>query len=375
MPYWSWIARIGRGLCKLLHRCLLWTARICCGFCTFVHSLSSVGCCIGRVISLVACALRAGGIICVLSASTKRHRQMACYNNQGLHVSIFAYTHQLNDKFLASMHFPGDVVQQHAASTKVFTHLAWFMHIWKATPDKDMKYHTRRCTVFATSMSAIRGTITQGLCATGKWRRPMDSALSAHIGLEMSASGRKYLRRPIHTNMEYACLESGVALRLSISTKSCMHKSHHVLINLVTLFVERMHSLGDIGKWQKTSSKAHIINGLSASARRYRRSNRREYTQRFVCFGKRCLSMEGSITQGLHTSEMACAHKVSNFGHCNATSAKACTHWSWRVCIGRATIASSNVKQGHQRQVSFGNEMLSNGRQDKSLHVHIVWVT
>jgi len=53
----------------------------------------------------------------------------------------------------------------------------------------------------------------------------------------------------------------------------------------------------------------------------------------------------GDINQGLHASDMACAHLANNDGNRHTTSTKACTHKSWRV---RGAWASAAVACTHQ---------------------------
>ena len=42
----------------------------------------------------------------------------------------------------------------------------------------------------------------------------------------------------------------------------------------------------------------------------------------------------GGISEGLHASDVACAHLANDVGNRHGASAKACTHQSWRVRIG-----------------------------------------
>ena len=41
----------------------------------------------------------------------------------------------------------------------------------------------------------------------------------------------------------------------------------------------------------------------------------------------------GGISEGLHASDVACAHLANDVGNRHRESAKACTHKPWRVCI------------------------------------------
>lgn len=56
--------------------------------------------------------------------------------------------------------------------------------------------------------------------------------------------------------------------------------------------------------------------------------------------------MVGCINKRLHASNMTCVHLPRNIGQWNAASAEACTHRSWRVCIGLVIFASTNIDCG-----------------------------
>lgn len=159
------------------------------------------------------------------------------------------------------------------------------------------------------------------------------------------------------------------------SSTRCMHQKRHVHIEWVSLIVDCSHWPGYISQqqreldklfmhlmlfvniWKATSDNGmqhhstndHIINGVCEFARRHRRRHRRHHLPRPVCFGKRCRSMSGSITQGMPSSDMACIHLEKNVVHWNTTFAMAYTHGSWRLCTGRPTIASSYVRQYQPR--------------------------
>jgi len=54
---------------------------------------------------------------------------------------------------------------------------------------------------------------------------------------------------------------------------------------------------------------------------------------------KRCRPTARGINQGLHASDVACAHLANNDGNRHATLTKACTHKPWRVRIDWASAA------------------------------------
>lgn len=159
---------VERGLCGSIRQILSWSERLV------------------QVTLVMAWPHQLGDICCSMRASIMRHRSTVGYNSQGLHVSILACVHQLDETFVACMHWPGEVGQLKAASTKVFTHMTWFMHIWKETLENDMQHHPRInmhnlwsvCIIFATLTSTIKGTISQVLCASGKGRHPMVGNIS-----------------------------------------------------------------------------------------------------------------------------------------------------------------------------------------------------
>ncbi|RAN86087.1 hypothetical protein B5P41_31325, partial [Bacillus sp. SRB_28] len=47
----------------------------------------------------------------------------------------------------------------------------------------------------------------------------------------------------------------------------------------------------------------------------------------------------GDIGEGLHASDVACAHLANDVGNRHGASAKACTHKPWRVRIDWASTA------------------------------------
>ena len=107
-PYWSWLMHIALSILvvKYMHR--LWLVHIRSliiesGLCASIRQILSWSKPIGSVISIVACAYRPCEISCGLCASAKRHRPTTGYKSQCLHVSIFAYVHQLNEMFMACM--------------------------------------------------------------------------------------------------------------------------------------------------------------------------------------------------------------------------------------------------------------------------------
>ncbi|KAG5608047.1 hypothetical protein H5410_019328 [Solanum commersonii] len=48
--------------------------------------------------------------------------------------------------------------------------------------------------------------------------------------------------------------------------------------------------------------------------------------------------MADNISEDLHASNVACAHRLIDVGQRQATSAKACTHQMWPVRIGWETL-------------------------------------
>lgn len=132
-------------------------------------------------------AHRSGDISCGLRASISWNQLLHVRINQvtsangrlqqlRLHVSILACVLLLDDTFVAYMHTTGDVGQRQTRTTKVYENLIWFVYIWKATPENDMKNHPRICRhnpwsvciIFETSTLTIKGSIIQGLWALEK---------------------------------------------------------------------------------------------------------------------------------------------------------------------------------------------------------------
>jgi len=53
----------------------------------------------------------------------------------------------------------------------------------------------------------------------------------------------------------------------------------------------------------------------------------------------------GGISEGLHASDVACAHLANDVGNRHGASAKACTHKPWRVRIDWASTAVARTDQ------------------------------
>ncbi|KAG5614861.1 hypothetical protein H5410_014685 [Solanum commersonii] len=71
--------------------------------------------------------------------------------------------------------------------------------------------------------------------------------------------------------------------------------------------------------------------------------------------GKRRPPTAGSISQGLHTSAVACAYLANDVGQKHAASAKACTHQSWHVCIGWGVIGLGLRVSARQHRPTTGS--------------------
>lgn len=124
------------------------------------------------------------------------------------------------------MHQPEDVTQWHAPLAKVFTHLTWFVRIFQATFNNDMKHCTRYARITHGLCALARwhrcqpklGTITKGLWTSGKWYNPMRTTSS----------------KPTQIDTACAHLERGIGRWNATSTRACIHYSWCVHIDWVT---------------------------------------------------------------------------------------------------------------------------------------------
>lgn len=135
---WLWFVHIALSVLLVVCPHQLWLVHI-------AHSLRSWDVCIAHANFVMVRAHQSGDIYYSLRTSTKLHRSMKCYRNKGLHVSILACVHRLDEMFVSSMHCPGDVWQWRAASTKMLTHWTWFFHTWKEISYNDNQNHPRIC--------------------------------------------------------------------------------------------------------------------------------------------------------------------------------------------------------------------------------------
>uniref|UniRef100_K4BZ19 Uncharacterized protein n=1 Tax=Solanum lycopersicum TaxID=4081 RepID=K4BZ19_SOLLC len=141
---------------------------------------------------------------------------------------------------------------------------------------------------------------------------------------------------------------------MSASSVFYTHYSTDIECCLPPSCVAGIYQYVDVIQWHITSAKAFTHeHGMCFSGKPHchKDCNINQVTSTLAIGGpicqslcaKRCWSIASSITQGLHTFDMACAHLESNAGHWNTTSSKG-VHALSMACIGKATMSSSFVR-------------------------------
>ena len=128
------------------------------------------------------------------------------------------------------------------------------------------------------------------------------------------------------------------------STKVFMHLAWHVAVS-----EKLMHTSS-----RRHPPKAENINqGLNTSAMvcAHRLSN---IDCDLQASSTRCRLMIGLCNRSIHAYNMIGVHLKRNVGQWNATSTKAGTYWSFNVCIGWSTFLSSNIRKHDQSLCSSG---------------------
>lgn len=82
-----------------------------------------------------------------------------------------------------------------------------------------------------------------------------------------------------------------------------------------------------------------------------------------ACIDQEILANAGSISQGLHATNVVCVHQKRDGGQRHASSSKECMYYMWCVFIGWATLTSPNGMHPQPMLVCFRKEMSTNGRQ------------
>lgn len=90
----------------------------------------------------------------------------------------------------------------------------------------------------------------------------------------------------------------------TISSKTCLHQTLCVRINLGTVVMAREH-------WPKVDNIVHSLHALDVAC---------------VCISKRCLPMSVNISQCMHASSVVCAHMLGNISHGLHVSDKTYAH-------------------------------------------------
>lgn len=135
------------------------------------------------------------------------------------------------------MHLRRDLDQKHVTLSKVFTHLMWFVKIWRESSDNDIQYHPRHahqtCGVCAsrkwrrpTSCSLIKGLYTFVVSCAHQWRG-FSSCLSKSTGKHQLPHGRTSKKTSTNGRKQHACpaLISCLCTHWLVNISLCFHTS------------------------------------------------------------------------------------------------------------------------------------------------------